>query len=209
MNKYPCPSCGYMMFDELPGSQDICEICFWQDDLIDLEELYQAMGPNKVSLYEAQKIFQKFGAIEKRFINNVRKPGIDDKKDPNWRLLNQAIDKKANNLSFEYPNVYYWNRRYSSLYTVEKDHLCPVCGFDFYEDTGKLPWNGDSASDEICASCGIQFGYYDAAGGSIERRQDIYKEWREKWIKNGMKWNNQEEYKPKDWNPKEQLKRIL
>ena len=91
---------------------------------------------------------------------------------------------------------------------IEKDQLCPVCGFDFFEYTGFKPWKGDSPSYEICASCGIQFGYQDLVWEEKERAS-IYRKWREKWIKNGMKWNNQEEYKPKDWDPKEQLKRIL
>ena len=34
---FPCPCCGYFMFKEPPNSYDICEICFWEDDALQLE----------------------------------------------------------------------------------------------------------------------------------------------------------------------------
>ena len=34
--KYPCPGCGYLVFDEPPGSYEICPICFGEDDLAQL-----------------------------------------------------------------------------------------------------------------------------------------------------------------------------
>ncbi len=60
---------------------------------------------------------------------------------------------------------------------------CPVCG----NTLNGQPWNGNSASLEICSVCGIQFGYDDAAGGKKEMREDIYKRWRESWFKNDHK----------------------
>src|SRR3712207_8831748 len=45
-----------------------------------------------------------------------------------------------------------------------------------------------SPSDEICPSCGIQFGYDDAAGGHIVKRHAIYREWRTQWIICGKEW---------------------
>lgn len=64
---------------------------------------------------------------------------------------------------------------------------------------------------EICPSCGIEFGYSDAQyykSGDIS----VYRNWREQWIKNGMKWTHNDEdslrEKPQNWNPKEQLKNI-
>jgi hypothetical protein len=59
--------------------------------------------------------------------------------------------------------------------------LCPVCGFqlDF------KPWNGDSASDEICPWSGIQFGY-DNAGPC--GRWGYYNQWRKNWREGGSLW---------------------
>lgn len=82
--------------------------------------------------------------------------------------------------------------------------LCPVCGFQLWFE----PWSGLSASDEICPSCGIQFGYSDFAGGDIERRPGIYREWRRRWIEAGTPWLGKSEPPPADWNPVEQLKRV-
>jgi hypothetical protein len=63
----------------------------------------------------------------------------------------------------------------------EAQQLCPVCGFalDF------VPWCEGSAADEICPCCGIQFGYADAAGGNIIKRQEVYEKWRRLWIDAG------------------------
>lgn len=109
--KYPCPCCGYKVFEELPGSYEICPICFWQDDLTDLEMLYKSMGPNRVSLYEAQKNYELTGASEPRFINNVREAGSHDIRESSWRKIDRdrdrAIDIKAND-SIE--KIYYWLR---------------------------------------------------------------------------------------------------
>lgn len=85
-------------------------------------------------------------------------------------------------------------------------YLCPVCGYDGLFDP---PWRGDSPSDDICPSCGIQFGYHDAAGGDLVRRQEIYREWRERWIEQGMPWHSASvEPPPANWDPTVQLRRV-
>ena len=81
---------------------------------------------------------------------------------------------------------------------------CPVCGYDGLPDE---PWSKDGGSDEICPSCGIQFGYDDAAGGDFAARKLEWQAWRQKWINNGMKWNSACP-PPTGWNPIEQLKNI-
>lgn len=53
--KYPCPCCGYLVFDESPGSHEICPICFWEDDLTQLRFPLMSGGANPVSLIEAQE----------------------------------------------------------------------------------------------------------------------------------------------------------
>lgn len=80
-------------------------------------------------------------------------------------------------------------------------HPCPACGYDLRF----RPWTGDSASDEICPSCGIQFGYDDAAGGDPNGRPAIYSEWRRAWIRDGMKWQGRGIAEPAGWDPSLQL----
>lgn len=88
MTKYTCPCCGYKTFDEEPpGTFDICEICFWEDDDIQFDKPDSAGGANKVSLREAQKNFMAFGAKERRVLEFVRKPIEQDERDENWRPL--------------------------------------------------------------------------------------------------------------------------
>ncbi|MBA2497402.1 MAG: hypothetical protein H0V33_09975 [Acidimicrobiia bacterium] len=31
--RFPCPCCGHVVFEEEPGSDEICPVCFWQDDI--------------------------------------------------------------------------------------------------------------------------------------------------------------------------------
>jgi len=83
-------------------------------------------------------------------------------------------------------------------------YLCPVCGYDRLSEP---PWNNESASDEICPSCGTHFGYDDAAGGQADHRQARHRELRSRWIARGMPWHNADIEPPADgWDPKAQLK---
>lgn len=79
---------------------------------------------------------------------------------------------------------------------------CPACGFEL----GFEPWQGHSASDEICPCCWIQFGYDDCAGGNVHSRQDIYDAWRQKWIAEGMLWRGTRRA-PEGWNAVAQLRK--
>lgn len=82
--------------------------------------------------------------------------------------------------------------------------VCPACGYGALEGE---PWKGASPSDEICPSCGIQFGYDDFAGGDPSHRLEIYRMWREKWKAGGMRWWSKRQ-KPADWDPAAQLRRV-
>lgn len=81
---------------------------------------------------------------------------------------------------------------------------CPVCGFDL----GVPAWTGDMASFEICQSCGLQFGYDDAAGGDRAARGAVHERWRAEWIRKGMRWWSSSTPPPSGWDPGEQLARI-
>lgn len=52
--KYPCPACGFIVFSDPPGSYEICPICQWEDDHVQLKFPGLGVGANELSLYEFQ-----------------------------------------------------------------------------------------------------------------------------------------------------------
>lgn len=77
MKKIQCPCCGYYTIEDY-GEEvlvDICPVCFWQYDWIAQKYPDRRIGPNHgVSLNEAKKNYQTFGASRKEVIGYVRKP---------------------------------------------------------------------------------------------------------------------------------------
>jgi len=55
------------------GNYEICKVCFWEDDLVQLADPTFEGGANKVSLNQAQKNYREFGACEREMIPHVRK----------------------------------------------------------------------------------------------------------------------------------------
>jgi len=91
MIRFACPCCGYKTFSHEPdGSYEICKVCFWEDDPVQLKRPDYEGGANKVSLRQAQKNFQEFGACEKEMVKRVRKPTPDETRDESWRPLDNA-----------------------------------------------------------------------------------------------------------------------
>ena len=65
-----CPCCDYFTLTNR-GDYEICEICFWEDDGLDLKELKSHSGPNHITLEEGRMNFLRFGACEEKFVENV------------------------------------------------------------------------------------------------------------------------------------------
>jgi hypothetical protein len=82
-------------------------------------------------------------------------------------------------------------------------HCCRICGL-YYDDY--YPWEEDGMTPtyDICHCCGAEFGVEDFyENGKIEYRVQWLKN-----IKNKNKWYF-EEYRPHDWDIKEQLENIM
>ena len=56
-------------------------------------------------------------------------------------------------------------------------YTCPVCGFPALEESSRSPSGGGSY--EICASCGLEFGYSDDSEGFT------YVSLRKEWMEEG------------------------
>ncbi|HEY4106034.1 MAG TPA: CPCC family cysteine-rich protein [Polyangiaceae bacterium] len=113
---FPCPACGHLVFSEAPGSDDICLVCFWEDDLTQLRWPALAGGKNEVSLSEAQKNVREFGAIEERFAGDVRAPSAEESLDPEWRPISPSDPFEAPDDAAPWPadstTLYYWRPTY-------------------------------------------------------------------------------------------------
>lgn len=71
-----CPCCGYFTICTLDEViVEICNVCFWQYDLVAQMYPYKAIGPNHgVSLNEARENYKEFGACDLNMKQYVRGP---------------------------------------------------------------------------------------------------------------------------------------
>jgi hypothetical protein len=115
--RYTCPCCGYLAFKEMPGSYEICHVCFWEDDPVQLMDPWFAGGANRPNLVEAQQAYARIGAMEARFTKNVRGIQPSDERDATWRLVapsdREHVRTPASLSEEEYRRIdawYYWRR---------------------------------------------------------------------------------------------------
>ena len=83
--EFTCPACGFLTFEEPPGSYDICAVCDWEDDYVQLRFPIIG-GANRESLCEYQKKW--LAAIPL----NIKEKTVGFKeltfeRDPSWRPL--------------------------------------------------------------------------------------------------------------------------
>lgn len=96
---YPCPACGSVVFDEPPGSFDICPVCGWEDDNVQLRWPDYAGGANERSLIDHQ---------------TNRPTRADYPRDPDWRPVDrdvdsfEAIDVAESDWPEDPTVLYYW-----------------------------------------------------------------------------------------------------
>lgn len=77
--KYRCPCCGYYtLATRSKGNYDICPVCFWEDDPVQLARPDYAGGANGVSLNQARANYRQFGAVAASALGYVRKPKADE-----------------------------------------------------------------------------------------------------------------------------------
>jgi hypothetical protein len=89
-----CPCCGHLTLGGKGyGNWDICEVCFWEDDLLQLADPTFDGGANDPSLAEAQRNFVEFGAVERWVLGKV-KSAKGRRKDTLWRPFNLATDRR-------------------------------------------------------------------------------------------------------------------
>lgn len=114
--RYPCPCCGHLVFGELPGSFQLCPICGWEDDSLQLQFPDEA-GTNPVSLDEAQRNYLRTGAIAPECRSTVRPPRGDEPRDPGWYSVAdapgplprfEAWEKLTENAPESEADLYYW-----------------------------------------------------------------------------------------------------
>lgn len=80
---FPCPACGFRTFSEPSGSFDICPVCGWEDDHVQLAHPRLQGGANGESLLEAQ-----LRAIQEHPLDVQSFDGYQ--RDPDWRLPTEA-----------------------------------------------------------------------------------------------------------------------
>ncbi len=70
---FPCPSCGFLVFSEQNESYEICEICGWEDDPVQLKYPDMRGGANTKSLKEHQgDILKKIPETVKEYQGHKR-----------------------------------------------------------------------------------------------------------------------------------------
>ena len=82
--KYTCACCGHRTLSEGPGSYEICDLCGWEDDAVQLLDPWYAGGANEESLMEAQRKFQAEGVVARAYLA-----------DPEWRVVAERDRVKA------------------------------------------------------------------------------------------------------------------
>ena len=109
---YPCPACGFLTFQGPPGSYEICPVCNWEDDAVQLRFPQLRVGANRSSLEEWQHEVLKSHPIEQQEQGEWhRAPGWRP-----WTLQDQVTVGRPPGTGLDYFNTlaetgevdYYW-----------------------------------------------------------------------------------------------------
>ena len=103
--QYPCPSCGFIVFPEPPGSFFICPICDWEDDDVQLWMPTSPVGANKASLIAYQQEWTLRIPLDVQEYQGYLR-------DPNWRPLKpeEVVEPKFGAKLPEGTKLYYWRQ---------------------------------------------------------------------------------------------------
>ncbi len=102
------------MYSEPPGSYEICDVCFWEDDAVQLRWPDWAGGANRPSLIDAQTYYQRHQVSEGRLAAYVRPAKEDESLDEGWRPIDPALDafeprgQKEAPWPHDLTTLYYW-----------------------------------------------------------------------------------------------------
>ena len=88
-DRYPCPCCGHCVLDDMPGSYEICPVCFWDDDAVQFR-----WPTTRVSLIEAQRNYQEFSACDQHGRKHVQQLDTE---------ANKSSDAHANRAATRHP----------------------------------------------------------------------------------------------------------
>lgn len=80
--EHPCPACGFLTFVEPPGSYEICVVCNWENDHVQLRYPLLETGPNANSLVDTQNWVLKHFPLSMTSAGRYRR-------DPGWRPLSE------------------------------------------------------------------------------------------------------------------------
>ncbi|UOQ88582.1 hypothetical protein MUN74_15100 [Agromyces endophyticus] len=111
---YPCPCCGHLTLSERPGSYEICAVCFWEDDAVQLRWPEYRGGANRPCLIDSQRAYAEHGAIEDRFVGLVRSATDQEPLDSGWRPIDHEQDsfEAEDDRDAEWPDdlttLYWW-----------------------------------------------------------------------------------------------------
>jgi len=104
---FPCPACGFLVFGEPPGSYDVCPLCAWEDDAVQLEAPGYAGGANRDSLYDHQRrVALRLAPVGVTVLRGYRRA-------PDWRpaTRDEALSVlPAVHRDLDDETIYYWRR---------------------------------------------------------------------------------------------------
>ncbi|MCS5497122.1 CPCC family cysteine-rich protein [Cnuibacter physcomitrellae] len=114
---HPCPCCGFRTLDEPPGSYEICPVCWWEDDAVQLRYPEFRGGANHPSLLEAQATFLQQGTSDPRLRQHTRPPSDAEAAEPGWRPVDSARDAYEREVGLDpWPDdltrLYWWRPTY-------------------------------------------------------------------------------------------------
>lgn len=78
--KYQCPCCEFYTLSEKDRwSYEICPVCWWEDDDLQLADIDLEGWANTPSLRQARINYATFWAVDKHSLSDVRPPYEDEK----------------------------------------------------------------------------------------------------------------------------------
>ena len=114
------------MFEAGPGSYEVCPICSWEDDALQLQFATSlAGGANRLSLINAQR---EFATQSARLSGKHPDAPSPSEMDPDWRPIDPARDKfpswrgtEVERASVLDESLYYWRATFWMRRTTSRE----------------------------------------------------------------------------------------